>query len=74
MALSTGTLKVMSWSVGAMGVVRTFKGWKMGRSISLMLGQELGTTKFWFRAEKANSRVARVRKGFEEGIRLLKLR
>ena len=51
----------------SLGEVRTVKGEKIGRAMVLELGQELGMTKFWFRALKANSRVEVVRKGRAEG-------
>ena len=50
--------------------VTTVRGPKTGRLISPILGQEPGTTKFWFRALKANSRVLVVRKGRADGILL----
>lgn len=43
-------------------------GWNTGRLMRLELGHEPGTTKFWFRAEKANSRDERVRNGLADGI------
>lgn len=64
----TGTLNVMSWVVAETGLVTTVRAEKTGRLMVLEFGHEPLTTKFWLRAEKANSLLDRVRKGLADGI------
>lgn len=46
----------------------TVSGRKIGSLIVSMFGQLFLTTKFWLRAEKANSREDLVKKGLADGI------
>ena len=56
-------LKVMGWTLASISFVSIVRGSKIGRSMVLMLGHVPETTKFWFNAENANSRVLVVKNG-----------